>query len=63
VIFVPYDRVSLDKAIAGGHTLREIAPDSPVRRALLPLAARFAGVNSARPGRRHRARGEGRRSA
>jgi MinD-like ATPase involved in chromosome partitioning or flagellar assembly len=63
VVFVPYDRVSLDKAIAGGHTLGEIAPDSPVRRALLPLARRYAGVGSARPGRRHRARGEGRRSA
>jgi MinD-like ATPase involved in chromosome partitioning or flagellar assembly len=63
VVFVPYDRVSLDKAIAGGHTLGEIAPDSPVRRALLPLARRYAGVGSARPGRRHRARGEGCRSA
>ena len=63
VIFVPYDRVSLDKAIAGGHTLGEIAPDSHARHALLPLARRYAGVSSARPGRRHRARGEGRRSA
>jgi MinD-like ATPase involved in chromosome partitioning or flagellar assembly len=63
VVFVPYDRVSLDKAIAGGHTLGEIAPDSPVRRALVPLAARYAGVSSAPLGRRHRARGEGRRSA
>jgi MinD-like ATPase involved in chromosome partitioning or flagellar assembly len=63
VVFVPYDRVSLDKAIAGGHTLGEIAPDSPVRRALLPLARRYAGLSSARPTRRHRARGEGRRSA
>jgi MinD-like ATPase involved in chromosome partitioning or flagellar assembly len=63
VVFVPYDRVSLDKAIAGGHTLGEIAPDSPLRRALLPLAARYAGISSARPTRRHRARGEGRRSA
>jgi MinD-like ATPase involved in chromosome partitioning or flagellar assembly len=63
VVFVPYDRVSLDKAIAGGHTLGEIAPDSAVRRALLPLARRYAGVGSARPTRRHRARGEGRRSA
>jgi MinD-like ATPase involved in chromosome partitioning or flagellar assembly len=63
VVFVPYDRASLDKAIAGGHTLGEIAPDSPVRRALLPLARRYAGVSSTRPTRRHRARGEGRRSA
>jgi MinD-like ATPase involved in chromosome partitioning or flagellar assembly len=63
VVFLPYDRVSLDKAIAGGHTLGEIAPDSPLRRALLPLARRYAGVSSARPARRHRARGEGRRSA
>jgi MinD-like ATPase involved in chromosome partitioning or flagellar assembly len=63
VVFVPYDRASLDKALAGGHTLGEVAPDSPVRRALLPLARRYAGVSSARPTRRHRARGEGRRSA
>ena len=35
VIFVPYDRASLDKALAGGHTLGEIAPDSPVLRALV----------------------------
>ncbi len=63
VLFVPYDLVSLDKALAGGHTLGEIAPDSPVRRALLPLARRYAGVSSTRPTRRHRARGEGRRSA
>jgi MinD-like ATPase involved in chromosome partitioning or flagellar assembly len=63
VLFVPYDRVSLDRAIAGGHTLGEIAPDSPVRRALQPLARRYAGVSSVRSTRRHRARGEGRRSA
>jgi MinD-like ATPase involved in chromosome partitioning or flagellar assembly len=63
VVFVPYDRVSLDKAIAGGHTLGEIAPDSPVRRAMLALARRYAGVGSAGPSRGHRARGEGRRSA
>ena len=56
VVFVPYDRLSLDKAIAGGHTLGEIAPDSPVRRALLSLAGRYAGGSPARPGRRHRAR-------
>jgi MinD-like ATPase involved in chromosome partitioning or flagellar assembly len=63
VVFVPYDRASLDKALAGGHTLGEIAPDSPVLRALEPLARRYAGVSSARATRRHRARGEGRRSA
>jgi len=58
VVFVPYDRQSLDKAVAGGHTLAEVAPDSPARLALLPLAARYAGVGPAQlgeAGRRRRA--------
>jgi MinD-like ATPase involved in chromosome partitioning or flagellar assembly len=58
VVFVPYDRQSLDKAVAGGHTLAEVAPDSPARLALLPLAARYAGVGPAQlgeGGRRRRA--------
>jgi MinD-like ATPase involved in chromosome partitioning or flagellar assembly len=58
VVFVPYDRQSLDKAVAGGHTLAEVAPDSPARLALLPLAARYAGVGPTQlgeAGRRRRA--------
>jgi MinD-like ATPase involved in chromosome partitioning or flagellar assembly len=56
VVFVPYDRHSLDKAVAGGHTLAEVAPDSPARLALVPLAARYAGVGTAQnnPGGRRR---------
>jgi MinD-like ATPase involved in chromosome partitioning or flagellar assembly len=56
VLFVPYDRVSLDKAAAGGRSLAEVAPDSPARLALLTLAAHYAGVGIGRPGRRRRAR-------
>jgi Flp pilus assembly CpaE family ATPase len=56
VVFVPYDRHSLDKALAGGHTLAEVAPDSPARLALLPLAARYAGVGAAQSGQRGRRR-------
>ena len=34
----------MDLAIANGRTLVEVAPDSPTRLALLPVAARLAGV-------------------
>jgi MinD-like ATPase involved in chromosome partitioning or flagellar assembly len=54
VVFVPYDLASLDKALAGGHSLGEVAPDSPVLRALLPLAETYAGAGSHRSGRRRR---------
>jgi Flp pilus assembly CpaE family ATPase len=55
VVLVPYDRVSLDDAIAGGRALGEVAPDSPARKALLPLAAEFAGRLPAVGRRRRRA--------
>jgi MinD-like ATPase involved in chromosome partitioning or flagellar assembly len=62
VVFVPYDGVSLDKAIAGGRSLSEAAPDSPVRLALQPLAAHYAGVSTTEP-RRRRSHRSGRRTA
>jgi Flp pilus assembly CpaE family ATPase len=42
VVLVPYDRASLDEAIAGGRALGETALQSPARKALLPLAAELA---------------------
>ena len=56
VLFVPYDLTSLDRALADGRTLAEAAPESPVRHALLPLAARLAGVGASHAGRRRRSR-------
>jgi Flp pilus assembly CpaE family ATPase len=53
VVLVPYDRQSLDQAIAGGRTLAEVAPASGVRKALLPLAAELAGSRD-QAGRRRR---------
>ena len=39
VDFIPYDRESLDSALATGRTLAEVAPDSPARLAVARLAA------------------------
>ncbi|MGH8889130.1 MAG: AAA family ATPase [Acidothermaceae bacterium] len=55
-IFVPYDLASFDRALAGGYAIGEVAPDSPARSALLPLAAQLAGVKAAHGGRGRRAR-------
>jgi MinD-like ATPase involved in chromosome partitioning or flagellar assembly len=63
VVFVPYDLASLDKALAGGHSLGEVAPDSPIRRALMPLAERYAQAGASRAGGRRRHKGAGRRIA
>jgi len=63
VVFVPYDLASLDKALAGGHSLGEVAPDSSARRALVPLADIYTGSGSNRAGRRRRHRGSARRIA
>jgi Flp pilus assembly CpaE family ATPase len=41
---LPYDRESLDAAMAGGQTLGEARPASPLRRAVVELAAKLAGV-------------------
>jgi MinD-like ATPase involved in chromosome partitioning or flagellar assembly len=63
VVFVPYDLTSLDKALAGGHSLGEVAPESPVRRALMPLAERYGQASPSRAGGRRRHKGAGRRIA
>jgi Flp pilus assembly CpaE family ATPase len=57
-LLVPYDRSSLDEAIAGGRALAEVAPDSPVRKALLPLAVEFADHGATARRRRRRKFGE-----
>jgi MinD-like ATPase involved in chromosome partitioning or flagellar assembly len=43
VCFVPEDRTACDRALAAGRTLREMAPDSPARKALALLAEQLAG--------------------
>jgi MinD-like ATPase involved in chromosome partitioning or flagellar assembly len=53
---VPYDRHGMDRAIADGRTLAEVAPDSAARLALLPVAARLAGVPVPNTGQRRRVR-------
>ena len=52
VRFVPLDVAGVDRAVAGGRTLAEAAPTSPVRTALAALAAELAGVPAAPPRRR-----------
>jgi MinD-like ATPase involved in chromosome partitioning or flagellar assembly len=44
VVFVPADVPSLDRALAAGRTLAEVAPSSPARTALVALAAGLVGV-------------------
>ncbi|CAM5781211.1 AAA family ATPase [Cellulomonas persica] len=46
-VLVPDDRASLDAAVLEARTLREIAPGSPARRAIVELAARVAGAGRA----------------
>lgn len=41
---LPYDRESLDSALATGRSLGEARPASPLRRAVVELAASLAGV-------------------
>ncbi len=41
---LPYDRESLDSALASGRSLGEARPASPLRRAIVALAAELAGV-------------------
>ncbi len=52
--FLPYDLAGLDRAMAGGRTLAEVAPSSPLRRALTALAGQVTGSAEAvqRRGRR-----------
>jgi MinD-like ATPase involved in chromosome partitioning or flagellar assembly len=56
ITFVPHDQVGFDRAIAGGQSIGEAAPDSPARLALLPLVAQLAGVGSTAVGRRRKSR-------
>ncbi|GAB4080338.1 chromosome partitioning protein [Modestobacter muralis] len=53
--FLPADRRATDAALAGGRTLGEVAPGSPLRAGLRALAAELAGV-PASTGRRGRRR-------
>ena len=52
VRFVPLDVAGVDRAVAGGRTLAEAAPASPVRTALTALARELAGVPAPPPRRR-----------
>jgi Flp pilus assembly CpaE family ATPase len=42
--FLPADRRATDAALAGGRTLAEVAPGSPLRAGLTALAAELTGV-------------------
>ena len=44
VTFVPHDQAGFDRAVAGGLSIGEAAPDSPARQAILPIVAQLAGV-------------------
>ncbi len=46
---LPYDRESLDVALATGRSLGEARPSSPLRKAIAELAARFAAVDAPAP--------------
>jgi MinD-like ATPase involved in chromosome partitioning or flagellar assembly len=54
---LPYDRDSLDAALASGQLLREARPNSPPRRAVADLAARLAGIPVSSGRRRRRLSG------
>lgn len=45
--FLPEDRAACDAALLSGRTITEVAPDSPLRRAVSGLARRLAGVPAA----------------
>jgi MinD-like ATPase involved in chromosome partitioning or flagellar assembly len=52
--FLPYDRAACDKALAEGRTLSEVAPESPVRKAISELASVLVGHQPSRRWRRRR---------
>jgi Flp pilus assembly CpaE family ATPase len=52
--FLPADRRATDAALAGGRTLAEVAPASPLRVALRSLAAGLSEVPEPANGRRAR---------
>jgi Flp pilus assembly CpaE family ATPase len=51
---LPFDPESLDAALATGRSLAEARPSSPLRRAVVELAAALAGVRAPSRGRRRR---------
>jgi MinD-like ATPase involved in chromosome partitioning or flagellar assembly len=53
--FLPFDPEALDLALAAGKTLAEARPSSPLRRAVVEVAAAIAGVQTP-ASRRHRRR-------
>jgi MinD-like ATPase involved in chromosome partitioning or flagellar assembly len=60
-VFVPYDRAACDKALAAGRTLRDVAPDSPARKAIAQIAAGFGTPQTVRRFARGRTRVKARR--
>jgi Flp pilus assembly CpaE family ATPase len=56
ITFVPHDQAGFDRAVAGGQSIGEVAPESPARAAILPLVAQLAGVGSSVVGRRRKSR-------
>jgi MinD-like ATPase involved in chromosome partitioning or flagellar assembly len=55
--FLPADQRSVDAALAGGRLLREVSPGSPLRQAVVELAAAIAGVPAPAGRRRLHRRG------
>jgi Flp pilus assembly CpaE family ATPase len=53
---LPADARALDTALTGGRLLSEASPNSPLRLAVRELAGTLAGVDTARPRRRHAVR-------
>ena len=53
VACLPYDRDSLDAALAAGRSLAEVRPRSRVRQGVAQLARDVTGLAGARAGRRH----------
>ncbi|MDQ6875280.1 MAG: chromosome partitioning protein [Actinomycetota bacterium] len=53
-VMLPYERAGLDRALGAGRTLAEVAPNSPLRRALAGLAGQVAALPQAGGRRRGR---------
>jgi MinD-like ATPase involved in chromosome partitioning or flagellar assembly len=52
--YLPWDQSALDAAMFAGTTLREAAPQSPLRRAMVELATRYAAEPASRARRLRR---------
>lgn len=59
-VLLPYDRSALDRALGAGKTLADVAPASPLRRAIGDLAADVTGVLRSGTHRGRRRAGGGR---